>query len=128
MKTLFDAGSVKGVLETQLPRALRLVEETCNKVLEGDVDPESLVFSTRLRKPASEYVSRQPHVIAAELDPEERNVVRYLFVDASNRNPYRRVIPASLMSEGNQRYDREKYAALIREAAMSLLRPLSGPT
>ncbi|MFQ6053254.1 MAG: DNA polymerase domain-containing protein, partial [Candidatus Bathyarchaeia archaeon] len=50
MEVLFDAGSAEEVLERQLPEAMKLVEEACRKVSRGEVEPESLVVSKRLRR------------------------------------------------------------------------------
>jgi len=123
MTVLFDAESAKEVLERQLPRALRLVEEACGEIMRGEVEAEELVISKRLRRRPSDYASRQPHVVAAELGGED-GVVSYLFTDAGRVNPYMRVMPASMLNGGHCGYDRRKYSALARRAAENLLRPI----
>ena len=124
MEVLFDADSAEGVLDRQLPKVQRLVEEACRDVLRGEVEPESLVISKRLRRNPSEYASRQPHVVAAQLGAEGRSV-SYLFVNTESRNPYLRVMPASMLAGRYHGYDRGKYADLVRRAAENLLRPLT---
>ena len=125
MEVLFDAGSAKEVLESQLPEAMRLVTETCRKISKGKVKPESLVISKRLRRTPDEYASRQPHVVAAELGAAEGNLINYLFVDAEHRNPYLRVMPASMLNSCHHSYDRKKYVELVQRAAENLLRPIA---
>jgi len=83
-----------------------------------------LVILKRLRRPPSEYASRQPHVVAARLGAEGRSV-SYLFINTESRNPYLRVMPASMLAGQHHGYDRGKYAALVRRAAENLLRPLN---
>jgi len=40
-------------------------------------------------------------------------------------NPYRRVMPASMLNGGHRGYDREKYAELVERSIRNLLRPLT---
>ncbi len=44
-------------------------------------------------------------------------------MNTERKNPYLRVMPASMLNGGHQRYDRKKYAAMTRRAAWNLLRP-----
>jgi len=125
MEILFDAESSEEVLERQLSQALKFVGEACRKVSRGEVEPRELVISKRLRRAPQEYVSRQPHVVAAELGAEEGGFVNYLFVDAERRNPYLRVMPASMLTSHHHSYDKRKYTELVQRAAENLLKPIA---
>jgi DNA polymerase elongation subunit (family B) len=125
MGILFDAESSKEVLEEQLPEALKFVREACMEISRGGVEPGELVISKRLTRDPDEYISKQPHVVAAELEAVEGSVVNYLFVDADHRNPYLRVMPDSMLDGGHRSYDRGKYVELVRRAAECLLRPIA---
>ncbi|HIH88066.1 TPA: hypothetical protein HA344_02510, partial [Candidatus Bathyarchaeota archaeon] len=50
-------------------------------------------------------------------------LVDYLYVDAANQNPFRRVKPANYQGG---KADLEKYAALARTAAATVLSPFTG--
>ena len=125
MEILFDAESSGEVLERQLSEALKFFKEAYMKISRGEVEPGELVISKRLRRAPNEYVSKQPHVVAAELGAEEGNLVNYLFVDARRRNPYLRVMPASMLNSGHHSYDKRKYVELVQRAAENLLRPIA---
>jgi hypothetical protein len=89
---------------------------------------EELAFSKELRRGLDGYRAHPPHVAAAEalmmkgLSLGEEGLVRYLYVDASHRNRFRRVKPVEF-AEG--RLDAEKYIELVREAAGNLLNALN---
>ena len=68
----------------------------------------------------SEYRSLQPHVVAAMLGASEAD---FIYVNTKKRNPYLRVMPASMLNGGHHRYDRKKYASMARRVAWNLLRP-----
>ncbi|RLI09995.1 hypothetical protein DRO42_02675 [Candidatus Bathyarchaeota archaeon] len=123
MKVLFDAESAEEVMDRQLPKVQKLVEKACGEIIRGEVEAEELVISKMLRRRPSEYASKQPHVVAAELGAED-NVIKYLFTDAGRVNPYMRVMPVSLLNGCHHGYDRKKYAELVRRAAENLLRPI----
>jgi DNA polymerase elongation subunit (family B) len=93
------------------------------EVRRGRVNPRELVISKRLRRELSEYRSRQPHIVAAMLGAEEGEDSNYLLLNTGRRNPYLRVMPASLLNGGHRGYDRKKYAEMTRRAAWNLLRP-----
>jgi len=127
MGVLFDACSPEEVWGGSLPRAVEYVRETCARVGRGEVDWKGLVVSKRLGKSPGKYKSRLPHVVAAELlvqkgvDVEAGDVVSFIYLDAGNINPWRRVAPAAVLDEGWRRYDREAYVDLVLDAAETLL-------
>ena len=123
METLFDAEDADQVLGDRLPRVLELVRGICRDVRRGRVDPKMLVVSKRLRRDLSEYRSLQPHIVAAMLGADEDDEANFIYVNTGRRNPYLRVMPASMLNGGHHRYDRKKYAAMARRAAWNLLRP-----
>jgi len=125
MEILFDAESIEEVKTKQFRQACRFVEETCKKIKRGEVDPLGLVVRKVLRKPAGEYRSLLPHVVAARQfewkgkNPEDGEYVRFLYVNAGHNNPYRRV--ASLPLNKHVYYDRERYVELALDAAETIL-------
>jgi len=123
METLFDAEDADQVLRDQLPRVLELVRKTCGEVRRGRVDPSMLVVSKRIRRDLSEYRSLQPHVVAAMLGASEDDKADFIYVNTKRRNPYLRVMPASMLNGGHRRYDRKKYSSMARRMAWNLLRP-----
>jgi hypothetical protein len=48
---------------------------------------------------------------------------KYILVNTESTNPYRRVMPASMIDEAHVAYDRRKYSAMVRRGAWNLLRP-----
>lgn len=83
-------------------------------------------MSEVLRKPVNEYRSIFPHVVAAmqmiqkgkKLSTGE--TIDFLYVNANHTNPFRRVVPTSLLN-GHQYYDREKYLEMVLDVAETVL-------
>jgi DNA polymerase elongation subunit (family B) len=123
METLFDAEDSDQVLGVQLPRVLEIVHRTYRDVKKGRIDPRMLVVSKKLRRDLSEYRSLQPHVVAAMLGANEDEKAEFIYVNTERRNPYLRVMPASMLNGGHHRYDRKKYAKMVKRAAWNLVRP-----
>ena len=123
MGALFEADDPETVLEEGVAEALGIANRAMREVRRGRVNPRELVISKRLRKELSEYRSRQPHIVAAMLGAEEGEDSNYLLLNTGRRNPYLRVMPASLLNGGHRGYDRKKYAEMTRRAAWNLLRP-----
>jgi len=61
--------------------------------------------------------------VAAMLGAEDSKDSNYLLLNTGRRNPYLRVMPASLLNGGHRGYDRKKYAEMTQRAAWNLLRP-----
>jgi len=127
MRILFDAENAEEVRERQVPKALEYVRDTCSEILGGGVRWNRLVVSKRLSKGAREYRSSPPHVVAARelalkgVETKPGDLVDYIHVDSGHSNPYRRVVPAVLLSWGWRGYDREKYVDLLLDAAETIL-------
>jgi DNA polymerase elongation subunit (family B) len=130
MGILFDAGSSEEVLRFQVPRALERLRERCIEVMRGEADWRGLVISKALSRHPGEYRSRPPHLIAARqlgqmgVDVRAGDLVDFLYVEAGDRNPYRRVAPTRHLKRGWRGYDRRKYLGLILSAAEEVLGPL----
>lgn len=88
----------------------------------GKVDPRELIISKRLRREVKEYKSRQPHIVAAMLG-NATNISEYILLNTENPNPMLRVLPKSMIDDAHRRYDKKKYASMVRRAAWNLLRP-----
>jgi DNA polymerase elongation subunit (family B) len=123
MGALFEADDPETVLGEGVAEALEIANRSIRDVQRGRVDPQELVISKRLRRELSEYRSRQPHIVAAMLGAEEGEDSNYLLLNTGRKNPYLRVMPASLLNGGHRGYDRKKYAEMTRRAAWNLLRP-----
>jgi DNA polymerase elongation subunit (family B) len=114
------------VRTTGLRRAREELETSIRNLHEGHVPEEELRVSTVLRRAPAEYASRPGHVVAAEAltmnhaPPDVGTLVDYLYVDASNANPFRRVKPASY---GGGSADLAKYEEMARAAAATVLTP-----
>jgi DNA polymerase elongation subunit (family B) len=123
MKTLLGCNSREEVLTTGRTRAVRVVEEACRRIEDGDVPPAELTISKALSREVDEYASLSGHVVAANALKMNRvrvgsgDLVNYLYVDAGNTNPFRRVGPAKL---GGAKPDAEKYKTLVKQAAETI--------
>ena len=68
-----------------------------------------------------------PHVIAAiQMIHKGKKMktgenIDFLYVNAAHRNPFRRVIPASVLNNGHHYYDREKYLEMVLDVAETVL-------
>jgi DNA polymerase elongation subunit (family B) len=123
MEALFEADDPETVLGEGVAEALGIANRAMREVRRGRVNPHELVISKRLRRELSEYRSRQPHIVAAMLGAEEGEDSNYLLLNTGRKNPYLRVMPASLLNGGHRGYDRKKYSEMTRRAAWNLLRP-----
>jgi len=123
MEALFEADDPETVLGKGVNEALEIANRAMRDVRKGRVAPQKLVISKRLRRELSEYQSRQPHIVAAMLGAEDSKDSNYLLLNTGRRNPYLRVMPASLLNGGHRGYDRKKYAEMTQRAAWNLLRP-----
>lgn len=130
IEILLDAKDAARVREN-LERAWDFVYETCRAIRKGDVDAEDLVISKVLRKDIGDYRGRLPHVVAAKqlsLHGEKirsKDIIDFIYVNAGYPNPFRRVVPASMIKEGMVAYDRKKYSMLILDVAKTLMAPLN---
>lgn len=127
LEILFNAESAAIIEKEQFKKAYDYVVETCDKILEGNIKLERLIISKVLRKPVTEYTSMFPHVIAAiQMIHKGKKMktgenIDFLYVNAAHRNPFRRVIPASVLNNGHHYYDREKYLEMVLDVAETVL-------
>jgi len=126
MEILFDADDAEKVEREQFKKAYDYAVKICDEIMEGKVKPERLVVSKVLRKPVNEYRSMFPHVVAAMQMVQKGKRMRrgemidFIYVNASHRNPFRRVVPALLLDKGSY-CDREKYLEMILDVAETIL-------
>jgi len=127
LKILFDAECAESVKKEQLEKAYDCVVEACDEIMEGKVDLKKLVVSKVLRKAVNEYRSMFPHVVAAiqmiQKGKKLKNgeVINFLYVNATHTNPFRRVVPASILNKSHCYYDREKYLEMVLDVAETSL-------
>jgi DNA polymerase elongation subunit (family B) len=130
IQTLFDANDWREIIESRVANAKAFVYDNYHRVLRGDIDPTKLAVSKRLRKDVDSYKSMFPHVVAAKhlaqkgKKLEEYVTVDFVFTNAKHSNPLRRVIPAIMLSEGCNYYDRRKYGRTILDVANTVLKTL----
>jgi DNA polymerase elongation subunit (family B) len=60
-------------------------------------------------------------LVQGGVDVESGELVSFIYLDAGNRNPWRRVAPTALLDDDWRRYDREAYVDLVLDAAETLL-------
>jgi DNA polymerase elongation subunit (family B) len=124
--TLFDCKDSAEVISKGYEHALLLVTKTIDKVMTGEIPLKDLVVSKMLRQGLTKYRSLFPHVSAAlQLAKAGKSLVRgeiiqYIYTDAAQKNPLRRVTPLDLISEEHD-YDKEKYREMLLEAAETIL-------
>jgi DNA polymerase elongation subunit (family B) len=144
MGILFDAERKEDVMERQYARAKDYVVRTLEELGSGIVPTEELAIRKMLRKPLDSYRFLLPHVSAAiqmaqrvkrvkrsqeELQKRSRIQVRrregqpidFLYVNAGHPNPLRRVMPADMVNDGHNYYDREKYKEILLDVAETVL-------
>jgi DNA polymerase elongation subunit (family B) len=114
------------VLSKGYENALLLVTRTIDKVMTGEIQIKDLVVSKLLRQDLTKYRSLFPHVSAAlQLTESGKSLIRgdiiqYIYTDAANKNPLRRVMPIDLINQEHD-YDKEKYREMLLEAAETIL-------
>ncbi|MEM3079441.1 MAG: DNA polymerase domain-containing protein, partial [Thermoproteota archaeon] len=127
MEILFDAEKAEEIWKTQCKKAFNYVVETCDLIRMGKIPLNELVISKSLRRPVNNYRSLFPHVVAAKQliqmgkQLKSGDTIDFIYVNAEHRNPFRRVTPAEVLCDRNQRYDRDKYVEIILDAAETIL-------
>jgi len=120
---ILDADTADEITRRQVRKALDYTMNTYEEILDGKIDPERLVISKILRMPIHRYRSLFPHVIAAiQLEECSKPIkpgetVEYVYVDTTQLNPMKRVLPASIAHS----YDCQKYAEMLLDTAETLL-------
>ncbi len=120
--TMFRHESIDEVQNRGFSEAHDIAANCITKIKLGKVDPRELIISKRLRRELKEYKARQPHIVAALLDTD-KEMSEYILMNTESPNPYLRVMPASKLDKTSRKYDKKKYASMVRRAAWNLLRP-----
>lgn len=124
---MLSKDSMDEVLTIGIDDAKKVLELASRKLKQELVPIEKLEAKTILRRKPSKYKTRLPHVAAAEALAINNNevgkgdVIRYVYVDAEHKNPFRRVSPAGYQNK----YDSKKYIKLVEEAGKSILLPFT---
>jgi DNA polymerase elongation subunit (family B) len=125
IKVLASASDPEQFME-KIPKALKVVKEYRQKLLDGDVPIWDLIITKHLSKHPKRYKQRVSQVIAAEqLMKEGAKIhagknIRYLFTSAENKRHERRVKAEQLIEDGVNP-DTRKYLLLLYASAASLL-------
>ena len=115
-------------LYAALPCVLDVVRRYAGELLNGEVIPEDLVFTTHTRHKLEDY--RQKGSQAAALyqlreegvDVQPGQAVQYVHTDSKSRYYHERVKVAELVDSDTE-YNREKYYQIMLRSAESILRP-----
>ncbi|MFQ5884338.1 MAG: DNA polymerase domain-containing protein [Thermoplasmata archaeon] len=108
-----------------IPEALGALKVWAERVMDGDVDIEDLIFTTRISKELEEYAHFGNQVAAltqlkkhkVAVHPGE--IIRYLLVDSKSMKASKRLKIAELVEDGDE-YDRKKYVEHLFKAGESL--------
>lgn len=125
IKALSSANNSKEFIE-RIPKALSVVKEYRQKLLNGEIPIWNLIITKHLSKHPKKYRQRISQVIAAEqLMKENAEVhagknIRFLFTNTENRRYERRVMAEQLI-EKDTNPDIRKYLLLLYSAAANLL-------
>jgi DNA polymerase elongation subunit (family B) len=128
--TLFDCNNIDEVVTKGYESALLLVTRAIDNIMIGgnNITQEDLVISKLLGQNIEKYRSLFPHVCAAiqsgtdkDSLPSKGDSIKYIYTDAQHSNPLCRVTPVKEIEKENLRYDKEKYRAMILDAAQSVL-------
>ncbi len=108
-----------------IPEALGALKVWAERVMDGDVDIEDLIFTTRISKELGEYAHFSNQVAALTQLKKHRvavhpgEIVRYLLVDSESMDASKRLKIAELVEDGDE-YDRKKYVEHLFKAGESL--------
>jgi len=122
LNTMFRHKTVEQVRSRGMQEAHDVAAKAITKIRLGKADLRELVISKRLRREVNEYKSRQPHIVAAMLG-NATNISEYILLNTESPNPMLRVLPKSMIDDAYKKYDKKKYASMVRRAAWNLLRP-----
>ncbi len=110
----------------KIPKALKIVQEHRQRLLNGEVPIWDLIVTKHLSKHPSKYKQHVSQVIAAEqLMKEGAEIrpgknIRFLFTNAEDKR-YERRVKAEQLLEKSAHSDTKKYLLLLYSAASSLL-------
>jgi DNA polymerase elongation subunit (family B) len=127
IKILLDAESAEQIWQIQYIKALNYVVETCDLINSGKVNICDLVISKSLRKYVYSYHSLFPHVVAAiQMSQKGKKLhrgemINFIYINAKNKNPFRRVVSTDISKNYPKYYDREKYMELVLDTAETVL-------
>ncbi len=112
----------------KIPEALRVVRESRDRLLNGEVPIWDLIITKHLSKHPKDYRQRVSQVIAAKqlikegIDVSAGKNVRFLFTSAENKRFERRVTAEELI-EKNTSSDLRKYLILLYTSAANMFSP-----
>lgn len=110
----------------RIPYALSVLRKYAKKVTNHKVNLADLVISKQLSKDPDQYINNVQQAIAARqllrygVEVTAGQTVKYIFVNADNKRPERRVVPVQLIDADN-RYDAKEYRRLLVDAFCTIL-------
>jgi DNA polymerase elongation subunit (family B) len=111
-----------------IPEVIGVIRQYAGKIMRGECDLEDLVFTSAISKDLKHYSQLNNNVacllqlrdIGVEAKPGEK--VKYIITNANSKNYYWKVRSWQL-SNGKEKYDREKYLSHLLSAGESILLP-----
>ena len=132
IKVLASANDKKTFIET-IPKALKIVKDYRQKLLDGKIPVWDLIITKRLSKAPEKYTQKVSQLIAAEqllkegVDVSAGKSVKFLFTSANNKYYNRRVRAKDLIEKGTTA-DLRKYLFLLYSATSNILSPFGYST
>jgi DNA polymerase elongation subunit (family B) len=125
LSKLFDCHSSEEVLAVGYQNAISYINQSIDKLMNGEVQITDLVISKLLIQNIVKYRSLFPHVSAAirlnvsGVIANRGDIIQYVHTDSKHTDPLYRITPAKLIS--SQNYDREKYLEMLLDSAEAVL-------
>ena len=127
IKVLASANNKKTFIKT-IPKALKIVKDYRQKLLDGKIPVWDLIITKRLSKAPEKYTQKVSQLIAAEqllkegVDVSAGKSIKFLFTSANNKHYNRRVRAKDLIEKGTTA-DLKKYLLLLYSATSNILSP-----
>jgi DNA polymerase elongation subunit (family B) len=125
LSKLFDCHSSEEVLAVGYQNAISYINQSIDKLMNGEVQITDLVISKLLRQNIEKYRSLFPHVSAAirlnvsGVIANRGDIIQYVHTDSKHTDPLYRIAPAKLIS--SDKYDKEKYLEMLLDSAEAVL-------
>jgi DNA polymerase elongation subunit (family B) len=125
LSKLFDCNNHDEVLTTGYEKALTLITQSIDRLMNGEVQITDLVISKLLRQNIEKYRALFPHVAAAirlnvsGVITNRGDNIQYVHTDSKYIDPLHRITPVKFISSEN--YDREKYLEMLLDSAEAVL-------
>jgi DNA polymerase elongation subunit (family B) len=127
LKSLAKADNIEDFYNL-IPEVIEVIRQYADKIMRGECDLEDLVFTSAISKDLKHYFQLNNNAACllqlrdSGLETKPGEKVRYIITNANSKNYYRKV-RAWQLSNGKEKYDREKYLSHLLGAGESILLP-----